>query len=198
MIPLQQLEAAFLNRLTLHFGAELAVLSYPARTEGYKLLHPAGAVLIAYLGSDYSDPLDLGGLMQQNRTLRWGFVLQTRNRFTHAESLPWLDRLRGQLTGFIPQPGCSRCRLTREQFLSEDDGLWTWEIAVSFELPQVEDADTEDLMEAPYTLLAEAAQGAPLQQITVTDGVAQIDIESDDGAITVLETPREAPLCGSE
>ena len=184
MIPLQQLEEAFLNQLTAHFGPQLEVKSYPARTEGYKLLHPAGAVLIAYLGSDYSDPLDLGGLMQQNRTLRWGFVLQTRNRFTHAESLPWLDRLRGQLTGFIPQPGCSRCRLTREQFVSEDEGLWTWEIAVSFELPLVEDADAES--------------GVSLIHITTLDGTMQIDIQTEDGEITVIETPREAPLCGSE
>lgn len=198
MIPLQTLEQAFLDRLTPHFGAELAVQSYPARTEGYKLLHPFGAVLIAYLGSDYSDPLDLGGLMQQNRTLRWGFVLQTRNRFTHAESLPWLDRLRGQLTGFVPQPGCSRCRLTREQFISEDEGIWTWELAISFELPLVEDADSEMLLAAPYTLLTEAAHGAPVQQVTAMDGMAQIDIETEDGEVTVIETPREAPLCGSE
>lgn len=194
---LAEIEQAISGQLTQKLGTEIAVEAFPARPNDYRLQHPRGVVLIAYAGSDFGPRQDIG-LVVQDQTLKFMLLLMVRNLRTHVESLLLLDRLRRAITGFVPVAGARPCYLRAERFQQENNGIWTWEIEVRLEVPLVEDADSEMLLAAPYNLLTEAAHGAPVQQVTAMDGVAQVDIKSDDGAITVIETPREAPLCGSE
>lgn len=182
MIPLLTLEQNIQARLETRLTG-LAVESFPARPADYRLTHPKGVVLIAYSGSDYG-PVQTLRMVVQDRTVKYSLVLMVRNLRTHSESLPYLDVLRVAMAGFVPAPGAEPCVLQGERFLDESDGVWSWELTFSFELPLVEDRDAET--------------GTPLAQVTAISGLAQIDIAKTNGQVAVTEIAREEQICGFE
>lgn len=172
------IEQAFLQRLQP--ALNLAVELYPARSQDYRLLHPKGAVLIVYAGSEFSSPEAMGAIVQ-TRVVKVALVLMVRNLRTHADGLPWLDALRALVTGFTPVPGATKAYPQQERFLNEQEGVWSWELMVHFKLPNLE-LDDGDL-------------GVLLRHITTLDGMEQVDVEKTDNVITITETPRDSEIC---
>lgn len=167
------IEQAF--QLQLQSYLPLAVERYPARAQDYRLLHPKGAVLIGYGGSEFSPPRAMGALVQE-RTVKILLVLIVTNLRTHADSLPWLDALRALITGFTPVPGATKAYPQQERFLEEQDGVWSWELMVHFKLPNLELDDGE--------------LGALLKHVTTLDDYERTEtIRHPDGSTTYEEIP---------
>lgn len=170
---LSDLEEAFLQRLQPVLN--LAVELYPARFQDYRLLHPKGAVLIVYGGSEFSPPEAMGAIVQ-TRTVKMALVLMVRNLRTHAEGLPWLDALRALVTGFTPVPGATKAWPRQERFVDQQEGVWIWELMVHFKLPNLELDDGE--------------LGALLKHVTTLDGYERTEtIRHPDGSTTYEEFP---------
>ena len=72
---------------------DLAVELFPARPEDYRLNHPVGALLLAYPGSRFADPILRATSVCQERTLTLGVSLVSRHLWGPDGAVALLDRL---------------------------------------------------------------------------------------------------------
>jgi gp37 protein len=131
---------------------------FPERPADYQFIHPVGAVLVAYQGSQFTAIEGLGHIAQQrNITLQ----LTVIGASLHGDSgaLAILDEVRLAIVGFAP-PNCLPCHLIREQFLSENAGAWQYALTVQTETQQVERRQPENLTTFVHTLHRQ--RGEPL------------------------------------
>lgn len=131
---------------------------FPERPADYQFIHPVGAVLVAYQGSQFTAIEGLGQIAQQrNITLQ----LTVIGASLHGDSgaLAILDEVRLAIVGFAP-PNCLPCHLIREQFLSENAGAWQYALTVQTETQQVERRQPENLTTFVHTLHRQ--RGEPL------------------------------------
>lgn len=109
---------------------DLAVEPFPENVKDYKLLHPNGAVLVSYEGSNYTNPR----LEQQARMIEIDVIVIVRNLRSHLGAYETLDRVRYSLTNDLNIENMKLYPLT-EKFLFVEDDKWHYEMR--FMLPTV-------------------------------------------------------------
>ena len=129
----EQIEDAIVSRLKSSIP-DLEVSPFPERPDEYGLIHPVGAVLVQYRGSEYSEPASLGTITQ-TRTMEFVVLLAVRHLRSHQGAYAYLDSIRGSLTGYVIPP-LSKMFAVREAFLAEKGGIWWY--AVEFKARSIE------------------------------------------------------------
>lgn len=122
-----EIEQAIIERLKLKIDG-IPVEPYPDKPSEYRLLHARGALLVRYVGSDFSPPLPTD-IVVQDRDVDFDVVVVMRHLTGHDGIYEMLDSVRMALTGFKPL-GCSQMYPTSEKFVSEENGIWQY--AVTF------------------------------------------------------------------
>ncbi len=102
---------------------DLAVELFPAQPQDYRLNHPVGALLLAYPGSRFGDPILRANSLCQERTLTLGVSLVSRHLWGPDGAVALLDRLRAALLGWRPDDGQPVTALA-DRLLGEQAGLW--------------------------------------------------------------------------
>jgi hypothetical protein len=131
------IESAIIDKLKIDLP-ELEVTAYPERPSEYDFIHPAGAVLVQYDGGQISDPKAVGFNVQE-RDLRFSVVSLSRSLRCHNGCYDVLDRIRKSLLG-LKTPGCRQIWEVSEDFVNEQDGVWTY--AQIFNVHTVQAQDT--------------------------------------------------------
>lgn len=122
------LEGAMVARLKERVGG-VAVEPYPDRPEAYRLVHQAGALLVAYRGARYGEPESLGEVIQE-RTLDFDVYVLARSLGGHQGAYTYLEAARGALTGYAPE-GFGRLTPVEEAFLAHGEGVWMYSLTLS-------------------------------------------------------------------
>lgn len=109
---------------------------FPDNPSSYRFIHPNGAVLIGYQGSDYEMTDDTFGIVQ---TRKLTFSLTVFGRGVHHDkgAIALLDKVRAVITGFRPKH-CNKIHLLSERYLHQDGGAWQYELKVRCETQSVE------------------------------------------------------------
>jgi len=103
----------------------LQIEPYPENPGEYQFLHPKGAILVQYVGSDYTEPRVLNTVTQV-RAMRFMIVLLARNLHGHQGAYSYLDQIHTSLTGFTPTAATSKMYPVSEEFLDEANGVWMY------------------------------------------------------------------------
>jgi len=119
---------------------DLHIQGFPEKPSEFRLTHPKGAILVHYQGGNYSESKSLG-YMVQDKKLEFSVTVITKNLRSHEGSYFYLDKVRQILTGYRPD-NCSKMQPIKEDFLSEDNGIWQYSINFSLTTPTIE--ETED------------------------------------------------------
>ena len=135
-----------IDAVTTHLQAALPWVQvdvFPENPSDYQFIHPAGAVLVGYQSSKFTQIEGLGVIAQQRDII---LHLTIIGAHLHGDegALAILDEVRLAMVGFTP-PNCLPCHLLQERFLSEDAGAWQYELTVQTETQQVERKQPENL-----------------------------------------------------
>ena len=117
--------------------ADLHIEGFPEKPSEFRLTHPTGAILVHYQGGSYSDSKSVG-CIYQDKKLEFSITLVTRNLRNHNGSYFYLDKIRQILTGFRPLV-CSKMQPVKEDFISENNGIWQYSINFSLTTPTIEE-----------------------------------------------------------
>ncbi len=141
------IEADIVERLGSKIETSAAkVEAFPDDPKKYKLVHPKGAVLVAYAGAEYAMP-GSASVVIQDAMLHWQVSILMRNLRTHGGAYGYLDSVRAALLGWR-YPGATGLFMRKEEFVSQDDGIWTYGMTFAHKLPmiQVDDEELEPLL----------------------------------------------------
>ena len=119
---------------------DLHIQGFPEKPSEFRLTHPKGAILVHYQGGNYSESKSLGYIVQDKK-LEFSVTVVTKNLRSHEGSYFYLDKVRQILTGYRPD-NCSKMQPIKEDFLSEDNGIWQYSINFILTTPTIE--ETED------------------------------------------------------
>ena len=122
---------------------DIEVRLFPDKPDGYRFVHPKGAVLVGYQGSQFAKPHDVQAIVQQ-RSLTLHLTVFGRGVHNDAGALDLLDRLRLALTGHKPVH-CNPIHLVSDAFLSEAGGVWQYELQLATETQQVQQVQPQNL-----------------------------------------------------
>lgn len=142
----QEIENGIVEKLRSEILKEEAdVLAFPDDACGFLPKHPVGAALVQYTSSSFAEPRTLGSCpISQTRDMRFKVFVLRRNLRDHAGVYPALDAVRGSLSGFALE-GTSRMYQLSEKFLSEQNGIWIYEMVFSlrmvYEAPEPRDLE---------------------------------------------------------
>jgi hypothetical protein len=107
---------------------DLKVEGFPENWNQYRLLHPKGAVLVQYTGSNYSSPeLNFAGMQQQLKTLTFGIALLVKGLRDKSGAYSYIDSIIAALAGFEPA-GCLAMYPVSDNFQAEEDGIFYYEL----------------------------------------------------------------------
>ena len=119
---------------------DLHIQGFPEKPSEFRLTHPKGAILVHYQGGNYSESKSLGCLIQDKK-LEFSVTVVTKNLRSNEGAYIYLDKVREILTGYRPD-NCSKMQPIKEDFLSEDNGIWQYSINFILTTPTIE--ETED------------------------------------------------------
>ncbi|MEW5885482.1 MAG: Gp37 family protein [Pseudomonadota bacterium] len=106
---------------------EFEVALYPDQPRQWVLKHPRAALLLDYRGSRYSAPLDVGAVAQE-REFEIGVSVVARTLNDGFGALALVDAARAALLG-QELPHCTQpLRLASERYVSQQDGVWIYEL----------------------------------------------------------------------
>jgi len=132
----------------------VAVELYPDNPATWRMNHPRAALLVDYRGSKYADVLDTG-IVAQERTVSIGISVVARTLHDAYGALALVDAVRLALLG-QRLPDCRKLALDAERFVSQEAGIWIYELTFAAESLVVEDADGDT--------------GPALTRVTTNDG----------------------------
>lgn len=122
-MDIANLEAALVETLRQALP-EFQVEPFPEEPEEYDFIHPLGAVLVQYDSADFQGDRALA-CTALPASLLFNVVVLTRNLRQHHGSYATLERVRRALLG-LKLPGWEQVKQTRESFLAEEDGVWSF------------------------------------------------------------------------
>ncbi len=125
---------AHLRNILVNYEVRL----FPDAPANYRFIHPLGAVLIGYQGSQFEKSLATD-LTAQERDINLYFTVFGRGLNGDGAALDLLDRLRSSIIGFKPIHCCLPIHLISERFLDEEAGAWQYEIRVKTQTIETED-----------------------------------------------------------
>ncbi len=121
----QSIESALITKLGTALP-ELEVQAFPEKPEEYGLLHPVGAALVQYDGSEFSGNAVGNGGVAQVRKLRFSVVYLVRNLRDSSGCYDVLQRGSAALSGLLVPGTLGPATIVRESFHAEADGIWMY------------------------------------------------------------------------
>lgn len=109
---------------------------FPDKPSEFILIHPIGAILVHYQGSNYSSTQSLGYVNQENKK-EFAITIATRDLRSNNGAYEMLDRVKSILTGF-QIPGCSKLTPMKDGFISEKSGIWQYGINFTLTTKSIE------------------------------------------------------------
>lgn len=137
-MAIKEIENQIIERLKANIQ-DLHIEGFPEKPAEFRLVHPKGAILVHYQGGNYSETKSLG-CIYQDKKLEFSITIVMRHLRTHEGAYEYLDKVRGILTGYKPE-NCSKMYPTKEDFLSEDNGLWQYSINFVTTTPVLENIE---------------------------------------------------------
>ncbi len=120
---IREIENSIIERLKTIFP-EVLVQGFPDKPSEFILLHPIGALLVHYQGSNYTNSESLGCIVQDNKK-EFSITVVTRNLRFNQGAYEYIDNVKSVLTGFQPDE-CSKLMPTKDFFISENSGIWQY------------------------------------------------------------------------
>lgn len=137
-MTIRQIENSIIQKLKTSFP-EVLVQGFPDKPSEFILLHPTGALLVHYQGSNYTNSNALGFITQENKK-GFSITIVTRNLRGNNGAYESLDSVKSILTGFSPD-GCSKLMPTKDFFISENAGIWQYGINFTLTTQNVQDLE---------------------------------------------------------
>ena len=122
---IRNIENAIIERLQTSFP-EILVDGFPDKPSEFILLHPIGALLVHYQGSNYTTTQALGFVTQVNQK-EFSITIVTRNLRNNNGAYEYLDKVKAELSGFQIDE-CTSLIPTKDFFISENKGIWQYGI----------------------------------------------------------------------
>ena len=132
---IREIENCIINKLQQNFS-NFQIAGFPEKPQEYVLLHPIGAILVRYCGGSYSSSNSIG-YISQDKKMEFGVTVVTRNLRSNYETL---EKVKTVLSGYKIL-GCSKLMPTKENFISEQNGIWQYEILFTLTTPSVEEME---------------------------------------------------------
>ena len=119
------IESAIVTRLESQI-TDLTIKAFPSDPSDFKALpFNNGLILVAYSGSDFSDPTNEDVLIQE-RGVEVSITLQIRDLRGHSGAYSYLKKIRTALSGFAPL-GDLRVMFQRSEGLMRVvNNVWVW------------------------------------------------------------------------
>lgn len=102
------------------------VEAFPDNPNLYKLIHPIGAILVAYSGSIFSDPTGYD-FFQQLEEMDFSLTLIVKGLRNQNGAYNYIDSIRTTLNNYKPT-NCTQTYIKKVDFLEEKDGEWQFGI----------------------------------------------------------------------
>lgn len=115
---------------------------FPDNPTSYRFMHPVGAVLIGYQGSEYEMTDDTRAIVQ-TRKLTLSLTVFGRGVHNDKGAISLLDKVRAVITGYRPKH-CNKIHLVSERYLHQDGGAWQYELKARTETQSVEVCQTDN------------------------------------------------------
>lgn len=133
---IRDIENSIISQLKTSFP-ELLVQGFPDEPAEFILLHPIGALLVHYQGSNYTSTNALGFVSQENKK-EFSVTVVTRNLRFNEGAYEFIDRIKAVLTGFEPD-GCSKLMPSKDFFISENKGIWQYGVNFTLTTANIQD-----------------------------------------------------------
>lgn len=133
---IRDIENSIISQLKTSFP-ELLVQGFPDKPAEFILLHPVGALLVHYQGSNYTSTNALGFVSQENKK-EFSVTVVTRNLRFNEGAYEFIDRIKAVLTGFEPD-GCSKLMPSKDFFISENKGIWQYGVNFTLTTANIQD-----------------------------------------------------------
>lgn len=140
---IKDIENSIISRLKSKIS-DLLVEPYPEKPENYfdEFIHPKGAILVHYLGSNLLAPKSINYIIQERRA-DFGIIVITRDLNLHQGAYNYLDKIRKALTGYRVE-GCSKMYPVKEEFLDEFHGIWQYGMNFTLTFDELEPVEEEN------------------------------------------------------
>lgn len=125
---IREIETSIIDKLKNSFP-ELLVQGFPDKPSEFILLHPVGALLVHYQGSNYTNSNSFSSIIQDNKK-EFSITVITRNLHSNQGSYEYIDKVKTILTGFKIDE-CSELMPIKDFFISENNGIWQYGINFS-------------------------------------------------------------------
>ena len=135
---IRDIENAIIEKLKTAFP-EVLVQGFPDKPAEFILLHPIGALLVHYQGSNYTSTNALGFVSQENKK-EFSITVATRNIRKNEGAYEYIDKIKSVLTGFAPD-GCSKLSPSKDFFISEKAGIWQYGINFTLTTTNIQDLE---------------------------------------------------------
>lgn len=122
---IRTIENSIIEKLKTSFP-EILVAGFPDKPSEFVLLHPVGALLVHYQGSNYTTTQALGFITQENKK-EFSVTVVTRNLRNNNGAYEYLDKVKEVLSGFKTDE-CTSLIPTKDFFISENKGIWQYGI----------------------------------------------------------------------
>lgn len=109
---------------------------FPDKPSEFILIHPIGAILVHYQGSNYSTSRSLNFINQENKK-EFSITIITRDLRSNNGAYELMDKVKEVLTGF-KIAGCEKLIPTKDGFISEKNGIWQYAINFALTTPHIE------------------------------------------------------------
>ena len=122
---IREIENSIIQQLKTNFP-EVLVQGFPDKPSEFTLLHPTGALLVHYQGSNYTLTEALGFVTQENKK-EFSVTIVTRNLRSNNGAYEYIDKVKATLSGFSIDE-CTSLLPTKDFFISENKGIWQYGI----------------------------------------------------------------------
>ena len=135
---IRDIENAIIEKLKTVFP-EVLVQGFPDKPAEFILLHPVGALLVHYQGSNYTSTDALGFISQENKK-EFSITVVTRNLRKNEGAYEYIDKIKAVLTGFAAD-GCSKLSPSKDFFISEKAGIWQYGVNFTLTTTNIQDLE---------------------------------------------------------
>lgn len=133
---ISEIEAQIITKLKKEIP-DFLVEGFPDKPNEFILIHPIGAILVHYQGSNYSSSQSLGYVNQENKK-EFSITIVTRDLRSNNGAYQMLDQVKTILTGF-QIAGCSKLTPAKDGFISEKSGIWQYGINFTLTTKTIEE-----------------------------------------------------------
>ena len=133
---IRKIENSIIAKLKQNFP-EVLVEGFPDKPSEFILLHPVGALLVHYQGSNYSQSNAISFISQENKK-EFSITVVTRNLRGNEGACEFINKVKSVLTGFEPD-SCTKLMPSKDFFISENGGIWQYGINFTLTTTNIQD-----------------------------------------------------------